>query len=172
MSYRLNSIFNKLIFVSVLAFTIFGCKSDIAAGPAAPDFSLKDLSDKTVTLKQYRGSIVVLDFWATWCPPCRAAIPELVAMQEKYRDKKLAVIGISMDDPRKVTNEYLRSFSEKFNINYIILRFDLKVVEDYFGAQAPALPTLYIIDRDGQVRDKLVGFDPDALQSAVERLLK
>jgi cytochrome c biogenesis protein CcmG, thiol:disulfide interchange protein DsbE len=173
MSHRLNSRFIiGIIFISTLAISVFGCKSEIAAGPTAPDFSLNDLAGKTVTLKQYRGSIVVLDFWATWCPPCRAAIPELVEVQEKYKDKKLVVLGISMDDPHKATNEYLRAFSEKLKINYPVLRFDLKVVESYFGNDMPALPTLYIIDRNGQVRDKQVGFDADFLKGAVERILK
>jgi cytochrome c biogenesis protein CcmG, thiol:disulfide interchange protein DsbE len=173
MYHRLNSSFiSMIIFLSTFGFFIFGCKSEIAAGPSAPDFSLNDLAGKTVSLKQYRGSIVVLDFWATWCPPCRAAIPELVEIQERYKDKKLVVLGISMDDPHTVTNEYLRAFSEKLKINYPVLRFDLKVVESYFGTEMPALPTLYIIDRNGQVRDKQVGFNADFLKGAVERILK
>jgi cytochrome c biogenesis protein CcmG/thiol:disulfide interchange protein DsbE len=173
MFYGLNSRFIiRIIFLSALAISVFGCNKEIAAGPPAPDFSLNDLAGKTVTLKQYRGSIVVLDFWATWCPPCRAAIPELVAMQKKYKDKKFVVLGISMDDPHKVTNEYLRAFSEKLKINYPVLRFDLKVLANYFGTEMPALPTLFIIDRNGLVRDKQVGFDADFFRGAVERLLQ
>jgi peroxiredoxin len=173
MFYGLNSRFIiRIIFLSALAISVFGCNKEIAAGPPAPDFSLNDLAGNTVTLKQYRGSIVILDFWATWCPPCRAAIPELVTMQKKYKDKKFVVLGISMDDPHKVTNEYLRAFSEKIKINYPVLRFDLKVLENYFGTEMPALPTLFIIDRNGLVRDKQVGFDADFLEGAVERLLQ
>ena len=173
MSHSFNrNIMIVIVFISVSAFFIFGCKQEIAAGPPAPDFSLKDLSGKTVTLKEYRGSVVVLDFWATWCPPCRAAIPELVEIQAKYKDKKLVILGIAMDDPHRITNEYLKSFAEKLKINYTVLRYDLKVLEDYFGAESPALPTLYIIDRKGQVRDKQVGFDPGFFKASVEKLLK
>lgn len=148
----------------------FGCQKEVGAGPKAPDFSLPDLSGKTVTLKQYRGSVVVLDFWATWCPPCRASIPELVKLQEKYKDKGLVILGITTDDKGKVNNAYLQSFCEKFKINYSILRYDIKVIQDYFGNQAPALPTMYVIDREGQVRDKFEGFSDDALKNSLERL--
>lgn len=158
----------------IFLFTIFtfGCQKDVGAGPAAPDFSLPDLSGKMVTLKQYRGKIIILDFWATWCPPCRAAIPELVKLQKKYRDRGLIVLGISVDDKRSVDNAYLRSFGKQFNINYSILRYNLKVIEAYFGREAPALPTIYVIDRQGQLRDKFVGFNPDGVRNSLERLFK
>jgi len=158
-------------FISVFLFS-FGCQKEVAAGPKAPDFSLPDLSGKTVTLEQYRGSVVILDFWATWCPPCRASIPELVKLQDKYKDKGLVILGISTDDQRKVNNEYLRSFCEKFKINYRVLRYDYKVIEAYFGNQAPAIPTMYVIDREGQVRDKFVGFTPEDLQKSLDKLFK
>jgi len=149
-----------------------GCQHEAGAGPQAPDFSLPDLSGKTVTLKQHRGKVVVLDFWATWCPPCRASIPELAKMQDKYRDKGLVVLGISTDDKRKASDEYLQSFCKKLKINYVVLRYDYKVIEDYFGLQAPSLPTVYVIDREGRVRDKLVGHEPGALEKSLERLFK
>ncbi len=156
----------------LFCFFSFGCQEEVGAGPKAPDFSLPDLSGKTVTLKQYRGSVVVLDFWATWCPPCRASIPELVELQKKYKDNGLVILGISTDDTRKVDNAYLRAFCEKFKINYAILRFDLDVIDAYFGREAPAIPTLYVIDRVGQVRDKFQGFSPDALEKSLKRLFE
>ena len=157
--------------LSLFCFFSLGCQNEVGAGPKAPDFSLPDLSGKIVTLEQYRGSVVVVDFWATWCPPCRASIPELVKLQEKYKDKGLVILGISTDAPQKVTDENLRSFCKKFKVNYVILRYDFKVIEAYFGKQAPALPTMYVIDREGQVRDRFEGFSSDALQKSLERLL-
>ena len=145
-----------IILLSLLIF-LFGCKNEVGAGPMAPDFSLKDLSGKEVTLKQFRGSVVILDFWASWCPPCRAAIPELVGLQEKYKKKGLIVLGISLDNPKRVTDEYLQAFGERFKINYPIMRFNLDVVENYFGRQAPSLPTMYVIDRVGQVTQLIAG---------------
>ena len=162
----------RIIVIISIFLLCFGCQKEVGAVPKAPDFSLPDLSGKTVTLEQYRGSVVVLDFWATWCPPCRASIPELVKLQDKYKDDGLVVLGISTDDQRKVNNAYLRSFCDKFKINYRVLRYDYKVIEAYFGNQAPALPTMYVIDREGHVRDKLVGFTLEDLQKSLNKLFK
>ena len=137
----------------------------------APDFSLSDLSGNITSLAKHRGRVVLLDFWATWCPPCRGAIPELVKLQKKYRDKGLVILGISMDDPRRLSDKDLRAFGERFKINYAILRCNAKVVEDYFERQAPALPTLIVIDRKGKIRDKQVGFNLVALQKSLEKFL-
>ena len=159
--------------INLLAFSLFilACQKEVGAGPVAPDFSLKNLSSQRVTLKQYRGNIVILDFWATWCPPCRASIPELIKLQDKFKKKGLVILGISMDDPRRADNQYIQSFCEKFKVNYMVLRYNSNVLESYFGRQAPALPTMYVIDREGIVRDKHVGFSSDALQKSLERLL-
>lgn len=162
----------RIIILLSLLFFLFGCKNEVGAGPMAPDFSLKDLSGKEVTLKQYRGSVVVVDFWASWCPPCRLAIPELVGLQEEYKKKGLVILGISLDNPKRVNDESLQAFGERFKVNYPIMRYNLDVVENYFGRQAPSLPTVYVIDREGQVRDMIEGFDPDALKKSVESLIK
>ncbi len=148
----------------------YGCQKDSEAGPVAPDFELKDLEGQKVTLKEYRGNVVILDFWATWCAPCRSAIPELIKLQENYKDKGLVILGISMDDPRMASDKYLHGFSERFKINYTILRSDPDVSKNYFGVQAPALPTLYVIDKKGFIRDKHVGFEPAALNKSLDGL--
>src|SRR3974390_64998 len=85
-----------------------------ASGNAAPDFTVTDLTGKKLSLADYRGKVVLLDFWATWCTPCRAEIPHFVKFQEKYRDQGLQVIGISMDDgPKPVLDFY-----QEFKMNY------------------------------------------------------
>jgi len=150
---------------------LFGCHNEIGQGPLAPDFNLKDLGGKKITLGQYRGKVVLLDFWATWCPPCRATIPELIDLQDKYKKEGLVIMGISMDDPRRVNNEKLLAFVEKFKINYLILRYNSNLIENYFGRQAPSLPTIYVIDREGQVRDKIVGHNPEAIRKSLQGLL-
>lgn len=165
---------SPLIRVVVLVTLLFfgtACQNEGGSGPKAPGFSLKNLSGQTVTLKQHRGSVVVLDFWATWCPPCRKAIPDLIKLQNRYKDKGLVVLGISMDDHRKVDNEYLRAFCEKIKTNYKILRYDYNVLESYFGSETPSLPTLYVIDQKGQVRDKFIGMDSVALAKSIEGLI-
>lgn len=148
-----------------------GCQK-VDALQTAPDFKLKNLDGQEVSLSQYRGRTVVLDFWATWCPPCRMSIPELVHLQKEYREKGLVVIGISLDDPSESSNLFLKAFKQKFSMNYTVLRYDAQVMKDYFGKESPAIPTMFLIDQEGRIRGKLVGYRPGTLQKAVKTLLK
>lgn len=146
-----------------------GCgKSE--SGKKAPDFSLQEITGKTVSLKQYLGHIVVLDFWATWCPPCRRSIPELVAAQGKYRKKGLVVLGISLDNPEQVNNTDLEKFKNYFKINYQILRVSTQVLKDYFGHQSISIPTMFFINRKGDIVDKHVGFSPGEVEASLKNL--
>ena len=158
--------------LSLLIFGLLsGCNTEVGAGQTAPDFALEDLSGKSVSLKQYAGNIVLLDFWATWCPPCRQSIPELIKLQDKYRDQGLVILGISLDDPRQFDNRYLLAFKEKFKINYRILRADNKVPYDYFGNSNMAIPTLFVINRNGKVVDMHVGFRPGVVEKSLKKLM-
>lgn len=159
-----------IVFV-VFAMLLFGCNDAAESNAVAPSFKLQDLSGQTISLDQYRGQVVLLDFWATWCPPCRMSIPELIKLQEKYGEK-LAILGISMDDPGQFSNQYLEAFKEKNRINYKILRYDPGVVQAYFGSESPVIPTMFIVDREGRLVDKIVGFRPDALAKAIGKLMK
>lgn len=160
--------------VSFLAFFLlnFGCQEEVGAGPLAPDFTLKDLSGNMRTLSRYRGQVVIVDFWATWCPPCRMFIPELVKLQEKYRDKGLIILAISIDDPQRASDKYVQAFSKKFKINYTILRYNYKAIQDYFGNTSPSVPTIFVIDKEGKIRDKVVGYRPGVLEKSLVGLLK
>jgi cytochrome c biogenesis protein CcmG/thiol:disulfide interchange protein DsbE len=140
-------------------------------GPEAPDFTLQDLSGNGVSLKQFRGQIVFLDFWATWCPPCRRSIPELVGLQEKYRDQGLVVLGVSADDLRKTSINTLLAFKERFKINYSILLADQHVTRAYFGNRQIPLPTLFIIDREGRFVESIAGYNPGAAEQLLKKLL-
>jgi len=167
MSYNFKTkMFALVCLIFFLAF--YGCNREVGAGETAPDFSLKDLSGNMVSLKQYRGHIVLIDFWATWCFPCRKAIPELISLQNKYRDQKLVVLGISMDDPSQVDEKNMLEFKESIKINYPILRATHKVIQDYFGNDQIAIPTMFVISREGEIAHKHVGFE----QGAVERSIK
>lgn len=149
-----------------------GCgKDDQDTRRAAPDFNLHDLSGDTVTLTEYRGNPVLLDFWATWCPPCRDSIPELVELQAKYRDRGLVILGVSMDDPLRTDDRDLKTFKEDFNINYPILRASQEVVEDYFDGTNISIPTLFIIDREGLIAEVLVGFRPGAVEQSLQKVI-
>lgn len=153
---------------------LLGCSAGgMEAGYEAPGFRLKDLDGETVSLEALRGRIVVVDFWATWCGPCLMSIPELVELQEKYRDKGVTILGISVDQPENISETDLRAFRSKLKMNYRVLRADRQVMSDYFvggGAQI-AIPTLFVVDQQGKIREKLVGFRPGKLEETLKKLL-
>jgi len=149
-----------------------GCQKEFEAGPLAPDFSLSDLSGQTVSLGQHRGSVVLLDFWATWCGPCRLTIPLLAKLHERYKDKGLVILGISVDDPQLIQDKDLLHYKKMTQIEYPLLRFNQKVMKDYFSGEQVAIPTMFVIDRNGRIRDKLVGFQPDALEKSLAAVVK
>jgi len=151
---------------------IVGCQKEVEADATAPDFSLTTLSGQTVTLEQYRGKVVLLDFWATWCPPCRMTIPLLIKLQEKYRDEGLIILGISIDDLQQITDKDLRYFKKMSKINYPVLRFNQKVMQDYFAGERLAVPTMFVVDRNGKIRDKIVGYAPDPLNKSLAAVMK
>jgi thiol-disulfide isomerase/thioredoxin len=134
--------------------------------PFAPKFSLTDISGQKLTLDDYKGKVVVLDFWATWCGPCRIEIPEFVALQKRYRDQGLAMIGISMDDGP----DPVKDFYKQFNMNYPVALGDAKLAELYGGILG--LPTTLLIGRDGRIYAKHVGAtDISVFEGEIKELL-
>ena len=129
-------------------------KSDIGSD-AAPDFTLYNLDGEEVKLSDYLGKIVILDFWATWCAPCRKGIPDLISIQNEYKDD-LVVIGISLDQPS--TQDELVPFIESYGINYPVVLGNIKVSSAYGNIQA--IPTSFIIDQEGNIITKHVGLVP------------
>ena len=164
----------KIIYSTFLILVVlfFGCSRNTDTGKLAPDFTLKDLSDNSVSLQQYRGNLVLLDFWATWCTPCRYSIPELVKIQDKYRDQGVVILGVSVDDPLRVNNRYLSAYKEKYKINYTILMADEKTIVKYLGNNNFAIPTIFIINRDGMIVTKGVGFLPGAVEKSLKKILQ
>jgi peroxiredoxin len=160
----------------VIFFSLFllaaGCEKAVEAGPLAPDFSLSDVSGQTVSLEQYRGSVVLLDFWATWCAPCRMTIPLLTKLHEQYKDKGLVILGVSVDDPQLIKDTDLLNYKKMSQIDYPLLRFNQKVVQDYFSSEQMAIPTMFVIDRNGRIRDKIVGFQPETLEKSLAAAVK
>lgn len=122
-----------------------------ASGNSAPDFTVTDIDGKKLTLSDYKGKVVLLDFWATWCSPCRAEIPHFVEMQQKYGPQGFQVIGISMDDDAKP----VRDFYQQYKINYPVAVGDDKLAESFGGVMG--LPVNFIIDRDGRIVGKYLG---------------
>ena len=115
----------------------------------APPWKLKDVDGKVVTSDQFKGKVVVLDFWATWCPPCKGEIPGYVELQKKYAADGLVFVGVSVDEDGP---EVVKKFMKDHSVNYPIVMFN----EDILNAYGPieAYPTTFIIDREGVIRDK------------------
>ena len=122
---------------------------------AAPDFTLYTLNGDEVKLSDYLGKVVILDFWATWCAPCRKGIPDLISIQNEYKDD-LVVIGISFDQPS--TQYQLVPFIKNYGINYPIVLGNIEVSAAYGNIQA--IPTSFIIDQEGNIINKHVGLVP------------
>ena len=119
---------------------------------AAPDFTLKDADGKTVRLSDYKGKVVLLDFWATWCGPCKIEIPWFMEFEQQFKDKGFAVVGVSMDeDGWSAVKPYLA----RMNVNYRIVLGNDKVGDQYGGVDS--LPTTFLIDRQGRIAATHVG---------------
>jgi thiol-disulfide isomerase/thioredoxin len=119
-----------------------------------PAFSAKDLDGNTVSTADWPGKVTLVTFWATWCPPCRAEIPQLIALQRQYADQ-LRVVGISVDESPA---DELKDFAEQSGINYPIVVATKEIARKFGGV--PALPTSFLINRDGRVVQKHVGLYP------------
>jgi DsbE subfamily thiol:disulfide oxidoreductase len=147
--------------------------AQLPAGKKAPDFSLTDLNGKKVTLSSYfakPGKVVVLDLWATWCPPCKREIPFLIDLSKKYLNKGVAFIGVALDGEKsKVT-----SFVKEQGINYTILHDpNGQTVSSLYNARS--IPETYIIDRNGVIKYVHVGFsgkdDAYKIENEIKKLL-
>ena len=145
-------------FVAVIVFAAAGPSvpragtAGRAAAQPAPDFALQDLNGRTVRLADLRGKAVVVNFWATWCPPCRHEIPWFVELQKTYGPQGLEVVGISMDESGAAA---VKQFAREMNINYTVLMGNADVAMRYGGVRV--LPTTFYIGRDGSVIEAVPG---------------
>jgi len=136
-------------------------------GKPAPAFALQDLNGKSVSLAGLRGKVVVLDFWATWCPPCVKEIPHFIELYEQYKDKGVEIVGISLD---REGISVVKPFVQKFQIKYPIMMTDGKV-DQAFGP-ITSIPTTFLIDAAGNIRKTYVGYNEKAVfETDIKKLL-
>ncbi len=137
---------------------------------AAPDFTLKDLSGRNVSLSDYKGKVVLLEFWATWCPPCRASVPALVALKKKYEQKGFILLGVSIDSDSDAS-EKVKQFSVAYNINYPVLLANEATPNAY---NVISIPTSFLIGKDGKIVDIYRGYSEEFdnnVSAQIEKLL-
>jgi thiol-disulfide isomerase/thioredoxin len=149
----MKSTLSSLAALALLAAAPAAITSGAPVTPApAPAWKLLDVDGKPVTSAQFKGKVVVLDFWATWCPPCKTEIPGYVKLQKKYADDGLVIVGVSVDTEGPAP---VKKFMKDYGINYPIVMGD----DDIVAAFAPieGYPTTFIIDRDGKIRNKKLG---------------
>ncbi len=139
-----------LVVAVVAAFTGFSSQDSTTK---APDFLLKTSSGKSIALSKLKGKIVVVNFWATWCGPCRAEIPGFIEVYQKYRSKGLEIVGISLDQGG--WND-VEPFVKKFNISYPVVLGNEHVAEQY--GNIDAIPTTFIIDKNGKIVNRHIGY--------------
>jgi cytochrome c biogenesis protein CcmG/thiol:disulfide interchange protein DsbE len=149
-----------LWFPLLLALLVCSCSGPVPSSKlkpadrrkAAPNFSLKDADGRSVQLADYRGKVVLLNFWATWCTPCRAEIPWFVDFERRHKEQGFAVVGISMDEDGWAA---VKPFASRLGINYRILMGTDTVAQLYGGVES--LPTTFLIDREGRIAAVHIG---------------
>jgi cytochrome c biogenesis protein CcmG/thiol:disulfide interchange protein DsbE len=141
------------ILVALVAVSFSGCDTGTAPpkiGTVAPDFTVQDV-DRKVTLSELRGKTVVLNFWASWCGPCVAETPSLVAMSRKMRDRNVVVLAVSVDEDDSAYHKFIK----EQGMDMLTVRDAEKKSNDLYGTHV--FPETYIIDRNGVLRRKVIG---------------
>ena len=160
--------FGKIFTLVLMLFLVNACSKGNAVeiGSNAPDFSLVDISGNTVSFSQFSGKVVILDFFASWCPPCRQEIPDFIELQKLYGDSGFTMIGVSL-----VSAQESKSFSERMGINYPVLVDDGKVSDIYGPIRS--IPTTFVIGRDGKIAKIYIGYrDKAVFEADIKKLLK
>ncbi|GBE00191.1 thiol-disulfide oxidoreductase ResA [bacterium BMS3Abin07] len=164
-----------ILLAVALCLAVISCQSKAPQGSAdigqkAPDFTLKDLKGNDVSLSSFKNKVVLLEFWATWCPPCRESIPELVALNRKYIDKDALILAVSVDDGRNVADK-LTDFVSEHGITYRVLISDGGADRLY---NVTGIPMMFLLNRQHVIVKKYTGYSPgmfDELSGQIDKLL-
>ncbi len=150
---------NRLIsYIAIVALLLIPCRTIAEnrgeAYSAAPEFALPDLLGKQHKLSEFKGRVVLLDFWATWCGPCRMSTPALVELGKKMKDKKFSIIGINLDESRDGVGE----FAQAMKVEHLILYGGGGTINETY--QVRGIPAFYLIDKKGRIRKHYPGYAP------------
>lgn len=135
----------------------------------APDFALESMTGETVHLSDFHGKVVLLEFWATWCGPCKIVTPWLVDLQSQYGPQGLAIVGIALDED--ATKVEIAEFADSMRVNYTTLIGNEKVAQSYGGI--PAMPVRFFIGRDGKVVNRMIGLSSKGeIEESIKKALE
>ena len=161
--------------VVVALVVIAACRSEVATNsnlvlPGSPvssaaskvvprDFDIPTLDGSTFKLSEYRGKVVVVDFWATWCPPCREEVPQLVRLAQQNRARGIEVIGLHIDDQGRSSQSAIKKFITQYEINYTVGMASYEMFTAYLGTEEDTIPQTLVFDRKGNAVAHFVGYD-------------
>jgi len=146
----------------------------VSSPPAPEDYDVRTLDGNVIKLSGYQGKVVVIDFWATWCPPCRQEVPQLARLQKENQARGLEVIGLHIEDGGRSTPEAIRRFINDFSINYTVGLASNDMFTAYLGKTDDTIPQTLVFDRKGRLVAHLIGYDSSharTLDEAVNRAL-
>jgi peroxiredoxin len=167
---RRTFIYVLIVLIVGLVIHAFQPPKPLGEGDVAPNITLNLLTGETKSLTDYRGKVVVLDFWATWCAPCRFTMPKMIQLHHRYRDRNVVVIGVAVDATSRAEIE---QFVQEMGVDYPIAVDSDSAAKGAY--QVRSLPTLFILDKEGNILQRMEGYDPQStiqtLEDTVRRAL-
>jgi cytochrome c biogenesis protein CcmG/thiol:disulfide interchange protein DsbE len=151
----------------ILIFAVVGCAKKQPDYGMAPQFTLPDINGNQVSLSDFKGKVVILDFWTTWCGPCVKEVPHFIELYDKYKEQGFEMVGISLDQGGA---DDVKPFVEKMGVNYTMLIGSQDITKKYGGISS--IPTTFVIDKAGKIQRKYVGYrDKTVFEKDIEALL-
>jgi len=140
---------------------------------APPDYQIPTIDGRTIRLSDYRGKVLVMDFWATWCPPCRQETPALVRIANELGPRGVEVLGLHIDDRGRSSQETIKGFMKQFGVSYTVGLATDDMFIAYLGREDDSIPQTLVFGRDGRLVAHLIGYDPSSpdLDRAVSQAL-